>query len=394
MTADIIVVLVILGLAIVLFASERVRVDVVALLVLIALVLTGLVTPEQAVSGFSNPAVITVWAVFILSGGLTATGVANQLGKGISRVGGSDTRLIIVLMLVAGVLSGFMNNIGVAAMMLPAVMGIARQRSIPPSRLLIPLAYATLLGGMISLIGTPGNILVSGILSEAGLRPFGMFAFTPIGMALLLAGILFMVLAGRFILPKRDAMQTLVERTGSDGKNQHYPLLERMASLTLPKTSRLEGRTLAECRIALALGLNILSIRRGGRLHLAPTPDMRLSGGDEVIVLGRLDRLEELAESPTLLMEPDPPDFEQLLSTTIGVAELVVTRDASFAGQSVAQLDFRGHWGCVVLAIRRNGCPTPFQPTRCGNNARRRSATVRGAHSLRESGEGVRCARD
>jgi len=355
MTVDIIIVLSILGLAVLLFASERLRVDVVALLVLIALVLTGLVTPEQAVSGFSNPAVITVWAVFILSGGLTVTGVAQRLGSGISSVGGNDTRLIVVLMLAAGVLSGFMNNIGVAAMLLPAVMGIARQRSIPPSRLLMPLAYATLLGGMISLIGTPGNILISGMLQGVGLQPFGMFDFTPAGMTLLLVGVLFMALAGRFLLPARDAVQMLVGSTGESGEAERYPLRARMALLRVPQNSRLTGRTLAECRIARALGLNILSIRRGGRLHLAPVPDIRLSDGDEVLVLGKLDRLEELAGSPYLHFEPDPPHFVQLLSENTGVAELVVTTDSPFAGQSIAQLDFRSHWGCVVLAICRNG---------------------------------------
>ena len=258
-------------------------------------------------------------------------------------------------MFVAGILSGFMNNIGVAAMMLPAVMGIARQRSIPPSRLLMPLAFATLLGGMTTLIGTPGNILVSGMLAETGFQPFGMFDFTPAGLVLLVIGVLFMALAGRFFLPKRNAMQTLVGRADKAGGVESYPLLGRMALLRIPQNNCLDGRTLAECRIALALGLNILSIRRGGRFHLAPTPDMRLAAGDEVFVLGKLDHLEELSEAPHLQLEPDPPHFIQLLSETVGVAELIASGDTAITGHSVAQLDFRGRWGCVVLAICRNG---------------------------------------
>ncbi len=180
MTFEIALVLLILLAAVVLFVTERLRVDVVALMVLGSLAVTGLVTPTQALSGFSNPAVVTVWAIFILSGSLAKTGVANVVGQYILRWSGEgEVRLLVVIMVTAGVLSAFMNNVGVAALLLPVVMSISRRTKTPPSKLLMPLAFATLLGGLTTLIGTPPNILVSDALVEYGLPPFSLFDFTP-----------------------------------------------------------------------------------------------------------------------------------------------------------------------------------------------------------------------
>ena len=190
MTPDIALTLAILAAAVVLFITEWIRVDLVALLVLGALALTGLVTPTEAVSGFSNPAVITVWAVFILSGGLTRTGVANVVGRLVLRLGGhGENRLLIVIMLTVGIMSAFMNNVGVAAMLLPVVLNISRRTGIPRARLLMPLAYGSLLGALTTLIGTPPNILASAALEEFGLPPFTLFDFAPVGTVLLVAGI-------------------------------------------------------------------------------------------------------------------------------------------------------------------------------------------------------------
>ena len=167
MTPEIAIVLAILLTAIVMFVTERIRVDIVALMVLVSLALTGLITPTEALSGYANLAVITVWAVLILSAGLARTGVAGLIGRPMLRLsGGSDARLIATIMLTVGVLSGFMNDIGVTALMLPVVVDIARRTGRPPSRLLMPLAFAALLGGLNTLIGTPPNILVSEALRQ------------------------------------------------------------------------------------------------------------------------------------------------------------------------------------------------------------------------------------
>ncbi len=195
MTLENILVLSILGIAIILFVSEKLRVDVVAMIVLTLLVLTGLVTIEQAFSGFASPAVVTVWAVFIVSGGLTRSGVADSIAQLIVRLAGTNPlRLTVLIMLGVGVMSAFMNNIGAVAILLPAVVSIARATRISPSKLLIPLAWASLMGGNMTMIGTPPNILASGILeSYADLEPFQFFDFLPMGIIILSTGILYML---------------------------------------------------------------------------------------------------------------------------------------------------------------------------------------------------------
>ena len=164
MTFQMALVLGIVAVAFLLLVTERLRMDVVALLVLGSLALTGLVDSKQALSGFSSPAVVTVWAVFILSGGLTRTGVANMIGKQVLRLaGGDEVRLIVAIMLTAGLMSAFLNNVGVAALLLPVIMDVSRQTGRSPSRLLMPLAFGALLGGLTALIGTPPNVLMNDV---------------------------------------------------------------------------------------------------------------------------------------------------------------------------------------------------------------------------------------
>ena len=191
MSLEIFLVFFILLTALVLFFTGWVRMDIVALLVLGTLGITGLVSPAEALSGFSNPAVVTVWAMFILSAALYQTGVARIIGRQVLNLAGtSEWRMIFVIMMTSGLLSAVMNNIGVAALMLPVVMDIARSTNRAPSRLLMPLAYGCLLGGLTTLIGTPPNLLVSFALQDAGLEPFQLFDFTPVGMGVMLGGII------------------------------------------------------------------------------------------------------------------------------------------------------------------------------------------------------------
>ena len=203
MTLQIALVFVILLGALILLITEKVRMDTVALLVLGSLAITGLVSAEEAVAGFSNAAVITVWATFILSEGLTRTGISDLIGRLILRLAGrSEVAMVFVIMLAAGGLSAVMSNIGVAALMLPMVVELSRRTRLPASRLLMPLAHATLLGGMTTMIGTPPNLLISGSLSANGYEPFALFDFSPLGVILLAGGTLFITLAGRLWLPK------------------------------------------------------------------------------------------------------------------------------------------------------------------------------------------------
>ena len=224
MTPEILLVLSILAVAVVFLITEWIPMEVTALLSLGAVALTGLVTPTQALSGFSNPAVITVWAVFILSGGLTRTGVANAIGHFVMRLSGSsETRMIVVIMTSAGVMSAIMNNVAVAALMLPVVMDIARHTGNPPSRLQMPLAYGSLLGGLTTQIGTPPNILVSEALRDGGLKSFSFFDFTPVGLAIMVCGIAFMTFVGRRFLPRRDVADELSRNKPFDWESQRLP---------------------------------------------------------------------------------------------------------------------------------------------------------------------------
>jgi di/tricarboxylate transporter len=364
MTPDIATTLVILGIAILLFVTERLRVDVVALLVLVALAITGLVTPTEALSGFSNLAVVTVWAVLILSGGLARTGVASLLGRQVLRLGGTgEVRLLVIIMLTVGVLSGFMNDIGVAALFLPVVIDIARRVGLPPSKLLIPLAFATLLGGLNTLIGTPPNILVSEALRDAGLRPFQMFDYSPVGVAVMLSGVAFMALIGRHLLPSRDITREVKGNGGSDLRTL-YELRERLLVVQLPPESPLAGKTLAESRLGSAFKLNVVAILRDSQTELAPRPGTLLQPGDRLLVEGRLDQLSELRGSH-LKVEEDQLPMERLISTEIVMAEVALSPRSAFSGQTLREIDFRRNFGLNVLAIWRDSAPrrTSLQDT-------------------------------
>ena len=355
MTPEIALTLAILVVAVILFVTERIRVDLVALLVLVALTVTGLVTPTEALSGFSNPAVITVWAVFILSAGLYATGVANIIGRQILRLSGQgEVRLLVVIMLSAAVLSAFMNNVGVAALLLPVVLAIAKKTNLPASKLLLPLAIGCLLGGMMTLIGTPPNILASDALWEAGLEPFSFFDFAPVGIIMVLAGTTFMVLVGRHLLPKAKHVQALPDQNGEI--SELYDIEERLALVELPMDSPLAGRTLNESRIGRALGLTILGLQRDGTKQRRLNSDTILQGGDQLLALGRLDRLRELRQKPYLIVDNDGnSQARQLFSEDIGLAELEIDADSTYIGRTVSEIDMRQKHGFNLLAISRGG---------------------------------------
>ncbi len=354
MTLDIALTFGVLGIAIILFVTELIRVDLVALGVLVTLALIGLIQPEQALSGFSNPAVVTVWAMFILSAGLARTGIASMIGEQVLRIAGSgEGRMIAVLTTVTGLLSAFMNNIGIAALFLPITMEIARRTKRPASQLLMPMAYGSLLGGLVLLIGTASNLLVRDALREAGYRPLGMFDFTPGGLIILVVCVAYMSLIGRRFLPNRETPRPLAAANHSNARDiqSFYGLEERLAYLKLPDDSRLAGKTLSESRIGLALGLNVLSVQRKDGQRVPAEANTELQGGDRLLILGRLDRIDEIAEHPLLTVEEDLPPLAWLLSGDIGLAEFQVTAQSSFVNKTLASLDIRRDYGINVLAI-------------------------------------------
>ncbi|MDX1579036.1 MAG: SLC13 family permease, partial [Gemmatimonadota bacterium] len=357
MTPDIALVLGILVVAVILFVTELVRIDVVAILVLVTLPITGLLTPQQAISGFSNPAVITVWAVFILSGGLSRTGVAGILGRQVLRLAGTSERgLVMVIMLTSASLSAFMNNVGVAALLLPVVMDISRRTRRPPSKLLVPLAYSSLLGGLLTLIGTPPNILVSAGLEDAGLRGFAMFDFAPVGAGVVLAGIAYMTFVGVRLLPSRDPGRVMAG--GEEDLEEAYGIRERLFALDVPADSPLIGKTLSDSRLGEALDLSVLALQRGSDRELAPDRQTRLREGDRIIVQGPRESAREIGARAFLSLDSEPAPLEELVSEDVGFAEVRVKETSKLVGRTLREIGFRHRFeGCLVLSVWRDGEP-------------------------------------
>lgn len=355
MTPDIAVVLSILAVAVVFLITEWIPMEVTALLSLGAVALAGLVSPIEALLGFSNPAVITVWAVFILSGGLTRTGVANAIGHFVLRLAGnSETRMIVVIMVTAGTMSAIMNNVAVAALMLPVVMDIARHTGSPPSRLLMPLAYGSLLGGLTTQIGTPPNILVSEALRDEGLKSFTFFDFTPIGLIMMFSGIAFMTFIGHRLLPHRDVVKESSHIKAVDWETQ-YDLQEQLFNIRIPGDSGLVNKTLAESRMGSVLGWNVIGITRKNRTLLTPGPSDTLRIGDQLTVKGRIENLKELKNWQQLIIEESGIDIEEPYLTDIKIGQTLLPGNSAFIGQTLNSIGFRGRFGVNVLAIRRNG---------------------------------------
>lgn len=352
MTFEIALVLGILMISLILFISEIVRMDLVAMMVLGALAVTGLVSADEAFAGFSNSAVITVWAMFILSEGLTRTGIANIIGVQVMRVAGrSEVMMIVVIMVTAAVLSAFMNNIGVAALMLPVVVDVARRTRIPASRLLMPLAYATLLGGLMTLIGTPPNLLIAQAMSQNGLEPFELFDFTPIGGAVMAIGVLFVALFGRLLLPKTPVSRQ--RQQSQRNLRARYKLQEQTFTMRVPVDSVLVGKTLAESRIGLSNGLLILALVRFGRSEALPSRRTVLRAGDSLIVQGRIDQFRELQRWSDLVIEREAPVLKSMVSAKLAYAMVTLDEGSPLVSELIRLAGFRARFDVSLVGIRR-----------------------------------------
>ena len=337
--------------ALLLFAFEVLRPDLVALGVTLTLLLTGTVTIEEGFSGFSNPAVITVIAMFILSGGLIRTGVADHLAEMIARVGGTNpVMLTLTVMLTVGVMSAFMNTIGATAILLPAIFVIAQKAQYPASRLLIPLAFGSLMGGLTTLIGTPPNLLCSMALEEAGFDGFRMFHFAPTGLAVMGAGAVFMALIGRFFIPVRPQAESLT---------RHYQIQDYLTEVIVPEQSPLVGKSLRETALPRELGLTVLRVRRGGGdgdNPFVPTPSTRLQAGDRLVVEGRIEELIKKKEGGVLKIYAETKVGDEALTVgEVELAEAAVAPNSRLLGRSINQGHLRRRYNVLVLALRRRG---------------------------------------
>jgi di/tricarboxylate transporter len=352
MTPQIALTLAIIAGALIVFATEKLRVDVVALLVLLTVGLTGLVGPKEVFAGFSNSAVITVWAVYIVSGGLFKTGVADILGKFILRLSGAnEMRLIVVIMLTCGLMSAFMNNVGATAMLMPAVVSIAKRTNIPASKLLIPLSFSSLLGGKMTLIGTPANILATSIVEKYGLPTFSFFDFTPIGVVVLATGVLYMAFIGRHFLPSRQP-------PGPGTPQIKGQLRTYISEVRVLPDGNLAGRSLLESRLGAEYELTAIALVRGNRTITKLERATLIEQDDILLIEGSAENLLRARKELGLVTANESKrhgELDRLSEEEIGIVESTLAPRSSMVNRSLRSLNFRERYGFTVLAIRRQG---------------------------------------
>lgn len=334
-----------LAATLILFISGVWRYDIVALLALLVVVLTGLVSPGQAFAGFSNPAVITVAAVLVVSRALQNSGLVDLIGEQLLRLRGGVASQLAALTVITAVLSAFMNNIGALALLLPVAIQVAHKKQIPASVFLMPLAFASLLGGMTTLIGTPPNIIVSAFREQEAGQPFGMFDFSPVGVGVAAAGLLFIVLVGWRLIPVRRG------KTASD---ELFEIEKYVTEGRITQDSRLVGRSLPEINRFVENGVNLLGLVRDGERRFALDPQFIFRSGDILILETDTEDLERLMSRAGLeLVGSQEIIRTELESDEVTLLEAVVTSNSLMVGETAFSLDLRRRYGVNVLAVSR-----------------------------------------
>jgi di/tricarboxylate transporter len=365
----------ILAVAILLFITEWLRVDVVALGVVVVLILTGILTTNEAISGFSSTAVMTIAALFVVGGAVMQTGLADNIGRRILTIaGGSQTRLPVVIMAAVALLSGFMSDTGTVAVLLPAILSLAINTKISPSKLLIPLAFGSLLGGAMTLIGTPPNIIVSDVLRVAGYQPFQFFDYTPIGLILLLIGIGYMLLVGFRLLPDHKPKQDVQRVETPEELVELYKLPDNLFRLRVRRSSPLVGESLEHSGIRQKYSMNILDILRDSNPRevaklgerriiiesepesISPEPKTTLIAGDLLIIQGEASDVSYGAAQLNLGLQPaHPSDHQVLVNAEIGLAEILLPPRSRLVGKTIVDSRIGTLYRLTVLGIRRPG---------------------------------------
>jgi di/tricarboxylate transporter len=349
MTSQIAIILALLLVALVLFGTERIPIEIVSILLVIALVVTNTLSASEAFAGFGNDIVITVAGLFVLTGGLAKTGVVDVVGRRLHRFAGdSEFRITALIMFAAALSAAVMKNTTTTAMFLPVVLGIGARRNISPSKLLMPLAFGAILGGTCTLIGTSTNLAVSGALPRYGMEPFSMFELTKVGVPIVGVGMLYMLLVGLRLLPRRDSAQSLTEQ---------YHVRQYMTEVMVLDNSPLIGKTLGEARISDDLDLTVLGILRGAQQYrIAPHPHEQIKADDLLLVQGRVEDILRVKSEAGIEIKADFSLSDALLEgSDVELFEVMVPRGSDFIGRSLKRLGFRKRYQLVVLAINRHG---------------------------------------
>ncbi|NLF25627.1 MAG: hypothetical protein GX589_08245 [Deltaproteobacteria bacterium] len=344
------ILVVVLLVMVALFFGTRLSIDLTAFLGLAALLLCGLVTSEQAFSGVSSPAVVTMFSTFFIGAGLQHTGLTTRLAKALHRRSGNNASLKILAVIVLSVCtSAFMNNIAAVAILLPVVNALAAQAALSPSYLMMPLAFGVLLGGMLTEIGTSSNMVASEVLRESGLAPFSFFDFTLLGSLMAVAGGAYLVWAARALLPERSPVP---RGSGTKSLSALYRLHERIFRVKIPAGAALSGRTLGETDFGGVLGVRVLAAERGGAKIMFPGPEQVLVAEDELIVGGRLHEFERLLWLEGVRIEPAGGEISLLLEGSQRSAVARVSGEGA-CGRTLQELKFHEQTGLLVVAVSR-----------------------------------------
>ncbi len=347
MTLEISFVLLLTIAAVVLFVTEKFSTDIVAILVMVVLLVSRVLTPAEGLAGFANTATVTVGAMFVLSAGMFRSGAVNFVGRGLGRLARHSSGLMLfVLMVGVGVLSSFLNNTAAVAILIPVVIVVARRVDTSPSKLLMPLSFASMFGGMCTVLGTSTNILASAISEQAGLGAFGMFEFTKLGVIFFAVGVTYMMTVGRKLVP---------DHRGRGDLTTSFGLGDYLTDLILQAGSKSVGRPLASAPLVKDLGIEVLQIRRGEDT-LRPTPETILCENDVLRIQGNLRTINELKDRAGVAfgMSVKWRD-EDLQSTDTRLVEAVVGPSSPLAGKSLAESHLRENFGAWVLAVRQHG---------------------------------------
>ncbi|MBC9177640.1 SLC13 family permease [Roseomonas ludipueritiae] len=363
MSADLAVVLGLLTAAIGMFAWGRPRMDAVALSMLVALPLTGILTVGEALAGFSEPSLVLIAALFVIGEGLVRTGVASRLGDWLaSRTGGSSTRLMAMLMLAVATLGSVMSSTGVVAIFIPIVLRITMRLRIAPGQMMMPLSFAALISGMMTLVGTPPNLVVNNELFRGGYAGFGFFSFTPFGLPILLLGIGYMAVARRWLTDAEPEEAARHGRLTLAQLIRDYGLTGSSHRLRIGPDSPLAGRSLERLRLRGSHGLNVMAVERSERFattFLNATGETVLRAGDTLIAQfdGPEERLEALAARLALQHSPLRNLDTVRKPHPIGLAEVIIPPDSPLCGRSVLEAEFRSTYGLTVVGLRRGLVP-------------------------------------
>lgn len=349
--SGILLVFLVLAATIVLLVTEVLRVDVVAILVMLSLAWLGLVTPAEAFSGFASNAVISIMAVMIMGYGIDRTGVMTRLSRKVLALAGTgERRLVAAISAVVGCLSAFMQNIGSAALFLPAMMRISKRTGIPASRLLMPMGFAAILGGTLTMIGSSPLILLNDLLQDGGYEPFGIFSVTPVGIALLATGIGYFAIFGRKVLPAGPA--TGPEPGSQEEIMETWQLQMDMHHYLVPMASRAAGRTREDLQLRQQYNLYLLALKEREDILYAPWRFTVVKAGQTLTVLGAGEDADRFAADFGLVPAPGQEALtEEVGGENAGFAEVIVRPRADIIGRTLREFSFRRKYGVEPLIL-------------------------------------------